>query len=177
MNLPDMTGFEVLSKMNGNGTSAKCPVIVYTGRDLTPEENHELMKYADSVIVKGVKSPERLLDETALFLHRVVADMPKAKQQAIKQLYNGDAQLEGKKIMQQRRKIPAYKSLTDGPGKLTIAMGIDGSQNGSDMISTDNGLYFLKGNTRVNDINIESTARIGIKEGKDRMMRFIAVGL
>jgi CheY-like chemotaxis protein/nitrogen-specific signal transduction histidine kinase len=99
LNLPDMTGFEVLSEMNGDGASAKCPVIVYTGRDLTPEENHELMKYADSVIVKGVKSPERLLDETALFLHRVVADMPKAKQQTIKQLYDGDAQLEGKKIL------------------------------------------------------------------------------
>jgi CheY-like chemotaxis protein/signal transduction histidine kinase/HAMP domain-containing protein len=99
LNLPDMSGFEVLNEMDENETFARCPVIVYTGRDLTPEENLELMQYADSVIVKGVKSPERLLDETALFLHRVVADMPKSKQQTIKQLYTQDTQLEGKKIL------------------------------------------------------------------------------
>jgi CheY-like chemotaxis protein len=57
------------------------------------------MQYADSVIVKGVKSPERLLDETALFLHRVVADMPKDKQQTIKQLYNTEGWLKDKKIL------------------------------------------------------------------------------
>jgi CheY-like chemotaxis protein len=99
LSLPDMTGFEVLSKMNGSQGEARSPVIVYTGRDLTPEENLELTKYADSVIVKGVKSPERLLDETALFLHRVVADMPAEKQQTIKQLYNEDGLLEDKRIL------------------------------------------------------------------------------
>jgi CheY-like chemotaxis protein len=99
LNLPDMSGFEVLNAMNDDEGIARCPVIVYTGRDLTPEENVELMKYADRVIVKGVKSPERLLDETALFLHRVVADMPEAKQKTIKQLYNTDTQLEGKRIL------------------------------------------------------------------------------
>ena len=99
LSLPDMTGFEVLNKINADEVIAKCPIIVYTGRDLTPEENDELMKYANRVIVKGVKSPERLLDETALFLHRVVADMPKDKQQAIKQLYNKDGLLQGKKIL------------------------------------------------------------------------------
>jgi len=101
LSLPDMSGFEVLSKMNGNGNGAGagCPVIVYTGRDLTPEENIELMKYADSVIVKGVKSPERLLDETALFLHRVVAEMPKDKRETIKHLYNTDGLLKDKKIL------------------------------------------------------------------------------
>ncbi len=99
LSLPDMSGFEVLNKMNGQKGEARSPVIVYTGRDLTPEENLELMKYADSVIVKGVKSPERLLDETALFLHRVVADMPADKQQTIKQLYNHDGLLKDKKVL------------------------------------------------------------------------------
>jgi CheY-like chemotaxis protein/signal transduction histidine kinase len=99
LSLPDMTGFEVLSRINKDENIAKCPVIVYTGRDLTPEESLELMNYADSVIVKGVKSPERLLDETALFLHRVVADMPADKQQTIKQLYHQDDRLQGKKIL------------------------------------------------------------------------------
>ena len=99
LSLPDMSGFEVLNRMNGNGAGVGCPVIVYTGRDLTPEENIELMKYADSVIVKGVKSPERLLDETALFLHRVVAEMPKDKRETIKHLYNTDGLLKDKKIL------------------------------------------------------------------------------
>ncbi|MBN1994645.1 MAG: response regulator [Anaerolineae bacterium] len=99
LNLPDMSGFEVLNKIKINETITKCPVIVYTGRDLTPEENIELMKYADRVIVKGVMSPERLVDETALFLHRVVAEMPKDKQQTIKQLYNEDGVLKDKRVL------------------------------------------------------------------------------
>ena len=99
LTLPDMSGFEVLTKMNRLETINKCPVIVYTGRDLTSEENMQLLKFADSVIVKGVKSPERLLDETALFLHRVVADMPKEKQQTIEQLYNKEGLLKDKKVL------------------------------------------------------------------------------
>jgi CheY-like chemotaxis protein len=117
LSLPDMTGFEVLSKMNGQNRETRSPVIVYTGRDLTPEENLELTKYADSVIVKGVKSPERLLDETALFLHRVVADMPADKQHTIKQLYSEDKLLQGKKILivddDVRNSFALSKLLTD----------------------------------------------------------------
>ncbi len=98
LSLPDMTGFDLLNQMNGNSAHTKCPIIVYTGRDLTPEENHQLMKYADSIIVKGVKSPERLLDETALFLHRVVSDMP-AEKQTIKHLHDHETILKGKRIL------------------------------------------------------------------------------
>jgi tubulin-specific chaperone A len=99
LSLPDMSGFEVLNRMNGDEPGIRCPVIVYTGRELTVDENLELMKYADSVIVKGAKSPERLLDETALFLHRVVADMPTDKQQTIKQLYHSEDMLKDKRIL------------------------------------------------------------------------------
>ncbi len=99
LSLPDMSGFEVLNKINKDETIAQCPIIVYTGRDLTADENAQLMRYADRVIVKGVKSPERLLDETALFLHRVVADMPQDKQKTIKKLYNEDDLLNGKKVL------------------------------------------------------------------------------
>jgi CheY-like chemotaxis protein/signal transduction histidine kinase/ABC-type sugar transport system substrate-binding protein/HAMP domain-containing protein len=99
LNLPDMSGFEVLDKMSKHKAKARCPVIVYTGRDLTTQENLELMKYSDSVVVKDVKSPERLLDETALFLHRVVAEMPEDKQQTIKQLYDKEGLLQDKKVL------------------------------------------------------------------------------
>jgi CheY-like chemotaxis protein len=101
LNLPDMSGFEVLERMRQvlPPDIPKCPVIVYTGRKLTEEENVNLMRYADSIIIKGVKSPERLLDETALFLHQVVARMPAEKQQAIKQLHNREQILEGKRVL------------------------------------------------------------------------------
>jgi tubulin-specific chaperone A len=99
LSLPDISGFELLNRLDSDESLPKCPVIVYTGKELTPEENQELLKYADSVIVKGVKSPERLLDETALFLHRVVADLPADQQQTIRKLHNREAVLQGKQIL------------------------------------------------------------------------------
>ena len=99
LTLPDMSGFELLNKISQDTTLSKCPVIVYTGQTLTEEENAELLKYASSVIIKGVKSPERLLDETALFLHRVVADMPAEKQKTIHLLHDRDAIFSGKHIL------------------------------------------------------------------------------
>ncbi|MGC1374731.1 MAG: response regulator, partial [Anaerolineales bacterium] len=99
LTLPDMTGFELLNKINQDETASKCPVIVYTGQTLSEAENEELLKYASSVIIKGVKSPERLLDETALFLHRVVADMPAEKQDTIHRLHDRDAVFSGKHVL------------------------------------------------------------------------------
>ncbi|MBI1880781.1 MAG: response regulator, partial [Chloroflexi bacterium] len=99
LTLPDMSGFELLNRLDTDETLSKCPVIVYTGKALTEEEHHELLKFADSVIVKGVKSPERLLDETALFLHRIIANMPEEKQRTIKRLYDNEALLVGKQIL------------------------------------------------------------------------------
>ncbi len=99
LSLPDMSGFELLNRLHSADELPKCPVIVYTGKALTEEENQELMKYADSVIIKGAKSPERLLDETALFLHRVVADMPEEKQRMIKRLLGNEGVFAGKAIL------------------------------------------------------------------------------
>ncbi len=125
LNLPDMSGFEVLNTMYQDKTIRKCPVIIYTGRDLSQEENLQLMKYADSVIVKGVKSPERLLDETALFLHQVVADMPKEKRQTIRQLYDPEALLLDKNILivddDMRNSYALSKLLKDKGMKVKIA--------------------------------------------------------
>ena len=77
LRLPDMTGFEVLEQLRDNSKLRDLPVVVFTGRDLTAEEDAQLHTLARSVVVKDVESPERLLDETALFLHRVVAELPK----------------------------------------------------------------------------------------------------
>ena len=76
LRLPDMSGFELLEKMQGEPGLRDMPVVVFTGKDLTPEEEKQLQTMAKSIVLKDVQSPERLFDETALFLHRVVADLP-----------------------------------------------------------------------------------------------------
>ncbi|MFZ6027777.1 MAG: response regulator [Chloroflexota bacterium] len=125
LTLPDVSGFELLGRMDKDETIPKCPVIVYTGRELTKEENRELLKYADSVIVKGAKSPERLLDETALFLHRVVADMSPEKQKTIRRLHDRDAILQDKQILivddDARNAFALSKLLADKGVKMHIA--------------------------------------------------------
>ena len=75
------------------------PVVVFTGRELSPEEDAQLHTMARSVVVKGVESPERLLDETALFLHRVVADLPTEKQRMLERLHSSDEDLVGKTVL------------------------------------------------------------------------------
>ena len=76
LRLPDMSGFEVLEAIRDDGELRDLPVVVFTGKELTTEEDSRLKNLARSVVVKGVESPERLLDETSLFLHRVVSDLP-----------------------------------------------------------------------------------------------------
>jgi CheY-like chemotaxis protein len=99
LRLPDMSGFEVLEALRDSPDLADIPVIVFTGRELSPEEDAQLHTMARSVVVKGVESPERLLDETALFLHRVVADLPDDKQRMIERLHSSDEDLVGKTVL------------------------------------------------------------------------------
>ena len=125
LNLPDMNGYALLNQINADEALSRCPVIIYTGKALTEEENAELMKYADSVVIKGVKSSERLLDETALFLHRVVADMPEEKRSTIKRLHHPDAALDDRHILvvddDMRSAFALSKVLTEKGLKVSIA--------------------------------------------------------
>jgi len=99
LRLPDMTGFEVLDEMRGDDVLRDIPVIVFTGKALSPDEDAQLHTLARSVVVKGVESPERLFDETSLFLHRVIADLPPAKQQMLDRLHRSDDHLVGKRVL------------------------------------------------------------------------------
>ena len=99
LRLPDMSGFEVLDRLAHEDRWRDLPVIVFTGRELSPDEEMRLHRFARSVVVKGVESPERLLDETALFLHRVVANLPEQKQQMIDRLHRSDEALVGKTVL------------------------------------------------------------------------------
>ncbi len=93
LRLPDMTGFEVLEQLGADEALSEVPVVVFTGRELSAEEDARLHTMARSIVVKGVESPERLLDETALFLHRVVTDLPAEKQRMLERLTTSDEDL------------------------------------------------------------------------------------
>jgi len=99
LRLPDMSGFEVLEQLRDNASLSDVPVVVFTGKELSPEEDARLHTLARSVVVKDVESPERLLDETALFLHRVVADLPAEKQKMLDRLHRSDEALVGKRVL------------------------------------------------------------------------------
>ncbi len=99
LRLPDMTGFELLEKLHAEPELADLPVVVFTGKDLTPEEQARLRVLAKSVVLKDVQSPERLLDETALFLHRVVTELPVEKQRMLERLHGSGEVLRGRKVL------------------------------------------------------------------------------
>jgi CheY-like chemotaxis protein len=99
LRLPDISGLEVLAQVQGELDLPDLPVVVFTGKDLTPEQEQQLQELARKVVIKGVESPERLLDETALFLHRVIKDLPAQKQQMLEQLHRSDEDLHGKKVL------------------------------------------------------------------------------
>jgi CheY-like chemotaxis protein len=96
LRLPDMTGFEVLERIGNDEKLAELPVVVFTGRELSAEEDARLHTLARSVVVKGVESPERLFDEASLFLHRIVGDLPVAKQEMLERLNSSDEDLVGR---------------------------------------------------------------------------------
>jgi CheY-like chemotaxis protein len=99
LRLPDMSGFDVLERIREDAALAEVPVVVFTGRELSAEEDAQLHTMARSIVVKGVESPERLLDETALFLHRVVTELPQEKQRMLDRLTSSDEDLLGRKVL------------------------------------------------------------------------------
>jgi CheY-like chemotaxis protein len=99
LRLPDMSGFEVLEELRNDAALSEVPVVVFTGRELSSEEDAQLHTMARSIVVKGVESPERLLDETALFLHRLVTDLPPEKQRMLERLNNSDEDLHGRTVL------------------------------------------------------------------------------
>ena len=99
LRLPDMTGFSLLEKMQAEPSLRDIPVVVFTGKNLTPDEEKHLKTMAKSIVLKDVQSPERLFDETALFLHRVVARLPEQKQKLLARLHNSNEVLHGRKAL------------------------------------------------------------------------------
>jgi len=99
LTLPDATGYSLLETLSQEDAYAFPPVIVYTGRDLSYDDEQKLRRYSSSIIIKGAKSPERLLDEVTLFLHQVVSELSPEQQTLLKKAKNRDAMLEGRRIL------------------------------------------------------------------------------
>jgi len=131
--LPDMSGFDLIHKLENIKGHSIPPIIVYTGKELTKEENNELEKYAESIIIKGVKSEERLLDETALFLHRTISNLPKSKQVIINRLYDKEAVFHSKKIL-----------LVDDDMRNLFALSKILKERGMEIIKAENGKNALE---------------------------------
>src|SRR5690606_21500441 len=126
LRLPDMTGFELLDLLQAEPTLRDVPVVVFTGKDLSIDEDRRLKKAAKSVVIKGVESPERLLDETALFLHRVIADLPPAKQRMVHSLHESDDALRDKRVLvvdDDVRNIFALSSVLERHGMDVVTAG------------------------------------------------------
>jgi CheY-like chemotaxis protein len=99
LRLPDMTGFELLERLQAQVELRNLPIVVFTGKELSDEEEARLRQVAKSIILKDVQSPERLLDETSLFLHRVIADLPDEKRRMLERLHGSTEALRGRKVL------------------------------------------------------------------------------
>jgi HAMP domain-containing protein/signal transduction histidine kinase/DNA-binding response OmpR family regulator len=132
LRLPDISGFELLSQIQDDPALRHTPIVVFTGRELSEDEEQELRRKAKSIVLKGVRSPERLLDETALFLHRVITDLPPAKRRMIEALHQSDEALRGRKVLvvdDDVRNIFALNSILERRGMQVI-----NANNGADAI-------------------------------------------
>ncbi|MFT3964950.1 MAG: response regulator [Sphingobium sp.] len=130
LNLPDASGFELLERLSEDEALSFPPVIVYTGRDLSADEELRLRKYSKSIIIKGAKSPERLLDEVTLFLHQVVSELPERQRAMLATALNRDALLEGRHILVAEddvRNIYALTSLFE-PHGATVHIARNGAE-------------------------------------------------
>jgi CheY-like chemotaxis protein len=134
LKLPETSGFKLLEVLKKDERHSRLPVIVYTGQDLTRREETRLKKYAETIIVKDARSPERLLDETSLFLHRVEAHMPQAKRRMLEQLHSVEEVFRGKKVLivdDDVRNVFALTSVLEANGMEVVF-----AENGRDGIET-----------------------------------------
>ncbi len=134
LKLPEMGGFELLERLNGDVRFSSIPVIVYTGKELTRREETKLKKFSDAIVVKDASSPERLLDETALFLHRVERKLPQEKRRMLEQLHSADDVFRGRRILivdDDVRNVFALTSVLEASG-----MDVVYAENGREGIET-----------------------------------------
>jgi CheY-like chemotaxis protein/HAMP domain-containing protein len=137
----EMTGLELVDKINNDDSVSRPPIIIYTGKKFSNEEEIALKQRSDSIIIKGDSSPQRLKDEVALFLHKVEDELPEQHRKALKAVYSRDETLEGKKVLlvdDDMRNVFALSSVLQDQG-LTVIVGKNGKE----------GIAQLKANTDI----------------------------
>ncbi|MDD4645985.1 MAG: response regulator, partial [Bacteroidales bacterium] len=130
LGLEDMTGYDLLQRIGKKQEAHKMPVIIYTGKELTREEEEKLQSYSDRIIIKGIKSPERLLAETTLFLHQVESNLPAEKQKKLRNIHSKEDVMKDKSILivdDDMRNVFALTSLLEDLG-LKILIGKNGKE-------------------------------------------------
>lgn len=133
LKLPDMQGRELLRRMSEQGLQPFPPVIVYTGRNLTREEEADLLKYSRSIIIKGARSPERLLDEVTLFLHKVESELSVERQAMLKSARSRDHVFQGRRILLVDDDVRNIFALTSALEQKGLAVEI--ARNGEEAIA------------------------------------------
>jgi len=133
LKLPDTDGFELIQKISDTESHASIPIIVYTGADLSPEEYHKLNEYTETIIIKGVNSPERLLDEVSLFLHSVETELPEGQRKIIDMFHSREEVIKGKKVL-----------LVDDDLRNTFALSKSLQKQGLEVVLADNGKLALE---------------------------------
>jgi CheY-like chemotaxis protein/signal transduction histidine kinase/HAMP domain-containing protein len=133
LGLPDMNGFELIEQIKGRSNLNYLPIVIYTGKELTPQEETKLRRISEAIVIKDARSPERLLDETALFLHRVQANLPPTQLKMLERSQQNDSVLSDKQVLivdDDVRNIFALTSLLE-----TYQMQIIYAENGKDGIT------------------------------------------
>jgi CheY-like chemotaxis protein len=143
LRLPDMTGFELLDKLQKERSLRDVPIVVFTGKELSAEEQKRLQTAAKCVVLKDVQSPERLLDETALFLHRVIADLPEGKQMMLRRLHESNDALRGRKVL-----------IVDDDVRNIFALSIVLEDQGMEVLSATNGRQAIRMVQETRDLSI-----------------------
>jgi CheY-like chemotaxis protein len=143
LRLPDMSGFELLEQVKATPELRDLPVVVFTGKDLTAEEQSRLKVVAKSVVLKDVRSPERLFDETALFLHRVVSALPEPKRRLLEELHQSNTVLENRRVL-----------VVDDDARNIFALTTVLENQGMDVLSATNGRDAIEILSRERDLSV-----------------------
>src|SRR5581483_2965537 len=176
LRLPDMSGFDLLEQIHAETGLSDIPVVVYTGKDLSADEQAHLKAMAKSIVLKDVQSPERLLDETALFLHRVVTELPPQKQQMLERLHRSSDVLRDRRILvvdDDARNIFALTSLLENHDM--DVMSVTSGHAAIDVIRNTSGLDIVLMDIMMPDMDGYQTIREIRKSPEFRTLPIIAL--